>query len=142
MELVFKESTGYTQKAVKVLSLLTILDEFLRTRFIHYLTINIEGFEYKVLEELVGDGRFAKAGVTFCQIDAELHYPDFPKAHSEVRNINSVQFITHFLKNPSPYVPIFNAPYLSFPHQKVTFINIVHPECENAFKISKYFESP
>uniref|UniRef100_A0A914YDL5 Methyltransferase FkbM domain-containing protein n=1 Tax=Panagrolaimus superbus TaxID=310955 RepID=A0A914YDL5_9BILA len=130
----------YTEKEFKVLSLTTVLDEYIHSRFVHYLTIDIEGFEYKILEQLVGNGKFTKekSGIVFCQIDAELHSPEMHNIHSAVKNLNPVEFMLHFLQISSPFIPIFNAPYAHYPHQKVTFINIENPECEAAFGFSLF----
>uniref|UniRef100_A0A914YDK5 Methyltransferase FkbM domain-containing protein n=1 Tax=Panagrolaimus superbus TaxID=310955 RepID=A0A914YDK5_9BILA len=125
---------------MKVVELTKLLDEFVESRFIHYLTIDIEGFEYGILRELIGNGQFAKAGIIICQIDAELHNPKFPNAHDSIKQLNPVRFILDFLDTPSPYIPIFNVPYLRHPHQKVSFVNIVNPECRRAFKIESYFD--
>uniref|UniRef100_A0AC35EZC2 Methyltransferase FkbM domain-containing protein n=1 Tax=Panagrolaimus sp. PS1159 TaxID=55785 RepID=A0AC35EZC2_9BILA len=124
---------------MKVLKFTKILDDFIESRFIHYLTIDIEGFEYGILRELIGDGEFAKAGIVICQIDAELHNPKFPNAHPSIKQLNPVRFILDFLDKSSPYIPIFNVPYLKHPHQKVTFVNYVNPECREAFNIESYF---
>uniref|UniRef100_A0A914R4M5 Methyltransferase FkbM domain-containing protein n=1 Tax=Panagrolaimus davidi TaxID=227884 RepID=A0A914R4M5_9BILA len=130
----------YISKTMKVVEFTKLLDEFVGSRFIHYLTIDIEGFEYGILRELINNGQFAKAGITICQIDAELHNPKFSNAHESIKKLNPVQFILDFLDNPSPYIPIFNVPYLKHPHQKVTFVNIVDAECLEAFNTESYFD--
>uniref|UniRef100_A0A914PMX8 Methyltransferase FkbM domain-containing protein n=1 Tax=Panagrolaimus davidi TaxID=227884 RepID=A0A914PMX8_9BILA len=130
---------SYTKKVMKVVSLTNLLDDLVKTRFVHYLTIDIEGFEYIILRELVGNGKFAHSDIVFCQIDAELHHPKFPKAHSSIKKLNAVQFMLDFLQISSPYIPIFNVPYLRHPHQKVTFVNVVDPRCKRVFKPQSYF---
>uniref|UniRef100_A0A914QP01 Methyltransferase FkbM domain-containing protein n=1 Tax=Panagrolaimus davidi TaxID=227884 RepID=A0A914QP01_9BILA len=137
-----KVNGTYIEQNFKVLSLTTVLDKYIHSRFVHYLTIDIEGFEYKILEQLVGSGNLTeeKTGIVFCQIDAELHNPQMHNAHSAVRNIlNPVEFMLNFLQDSSPFIPIFNAPYTHHPHQKVTFINIENPECEAAFGFTSFF---
>uniref|UniRef100_A0AC34GCZ4 Methyltransferase FkbM domain-containing protein n=1 Tax=Panagrolaimus sp. ES5 TaxID=591445 RepID=A0AC34GCZ4_9BILA len=129
----------WVHRKSKVVSLPNLLDEYLHTRFVHYLTIDIEGFEYRILEALVSsNGKFVNEGITFCQIDAELHNIQMSTVHSAVKDLNPVQFILDFLHDSSPYIPIFNVPYIA--HQKVTFINIKDQDCENAFKFSKYLQ--
>uniref|UniRef100_A0A914YB21 Uncharacterized protein n=1 Tax=Panagrolaimus superbus TaxID=310955 RepID=A0A914YB21_9BILA len=78
--------------------------------------------------------------VTFCQIDAELHNSKAPTSNSIIKELNPVQFILNFVNEKSPYIPIFNVPYLSHPHQKITFINVQNEECEKAFKFNEYFK--
>ena len=123
-----------------MLSLTSILDAFVHSRFLHYLTIDLEGFEYGILEDLVGDGKLAHDNITICQIDAELHNAISSFAHPKIKDLNRVQFILNFLQDGSPYLPIFNVPYKAHPHQKVTFINIHDKECEKAFGFSAYFK--
>lgn len=115
------------------------MDNFVHSRFLHYLTIDIEGYEYIILESLIGTGKFAKENITFCQIDAELHNPKMDTLNPAAKGINSVDWVMEFIRKPSPYVPIFNVPYVYWPHQKITFINVQEPECEKAFQFTRYF---
>uniref|UniRef100_A0AC34F6Y5 Methyltransferase FkbM domain-containing protein n=1 Tax=Panagrolaimus sp. ES5 TaxID=591445 RepID=A0AC34F6Y5_9BILA len=131
---------SYVHKSTKVITLTKFMDEFMHSRFLHYLTIDIEGLEYLILQELVNNGKFAQDNITICQIDAELHNPKFPNAPEAIKNINPVKFILEFLNPLSPYIPIFNMPYLRHPHQKITFVNIVNPRCKRDFKPEAYFE--
>ena len=62
-------------------------------------------------------------------------------AHFSIKNLNMVDFISKFLCSTSPYIPIYNKPFTHHPHQKITFINIVDPQCENAFKFNSYFDN-
>uniref|UniRef100_A0A914YGY3 Methyltransferase FkbM domain-containing protein n=1 Tax=Panagrolaimus superbus TaxID=310955 RepID=A0A914YGY3_9BILA len=121
---------------IKVISLPRILDEFVHSRLVHYLSIDIESYEMIVLRELIGNGKFASENIVFCQIDAELHNPKQGGQHPLAENINRVQWILDFLSESSPYIPIFTVSYQ--PANKVTFINIVNSECEKAFKFSSY----
>lgn len=119
------------------MSLPNLLENEIGSKLIHYLSIDTEGYEYIILKELVGTGKFARSGIEFCQIDAELHNPKYHRAHTAVKELNSADFQQHFLQASSPYLPVYKIIYR--PHQKITYINIENPECEKAFKFSKYF---
>uniref|UniRef100_A0AC34G4X6 Methyltransferase FkbM domain-containing protein n=1 Tax=Panagrolaimus sp. ES5 TaxID=591445 RepID=A0AC34G4X6_9BILA len=60
---------GKRYKIIKmpVLSMADMLDKFLQTRVIHYLTIDIEGFEFSILQELLQGRILQKQGIVFCQ---------------------------------------------------------------------------
>uniref|UniRef100_A0A914Z6S1 Methyltransferase FkbM domain-containing protein n=1 Tax=Panagrolaimus superbus TaxID=310955 RepID=A0A914Z6S1_9BILA len=118
------------------MSLPRILDEFVGSRLVHYLSIDIESYEMIVMPELIGAGKFANENITFCQIDAELHNPKQGGQHPDAEKINRVQWILDFISESSQYLPIFTVFYQ--PTHKVTFVNFANPECEKAFKISSY----
>ncbi len=44
------------------------MDKFLHSRLVHFATLDIEGAEYGILEELKYGGVFDRAGVVFCQV--------------------------------------------------------------------------
>uniref|UniRef100_A0A914E1V9 Methyltransferase FkbM domain-containing protein n=1 Tax=Acrobeloides nanus TaxID=290746 RepID=A0A914E1V9_9BILA len=127
------DTNSYVTKNVSVIPLEKLLDRFLHTRTVHYMTIDIEGFEYSILNELLPGKAFAKQNVTFCQIDAELH-SDIINDKNVVVNLQ--QFLKKFTDYPSPYLPIFTTPFLA--HEKVTFINVESEECEKAFNFKKF----
>lgn len=128
--LTVREGIHYYEKNVTVLRLTDILDKYLGKRIVHYLTIDIEGFEYSILKEILTGRILANEGIVFCQIDAELHEnrldADEPLQH----------FLHLFNMDKSNYLPIFHTPFLQ--HQKITFINIDHHECQSAFNLSPY----
>jgi hypothetical protein len=125
-------------KDFKIISLPKVLDEFVHSRLVHYLSIDIESYEMIILQELIGTGKFANGNITFCQIDAELHNPKQGGQHELAANINRIKWIIDFLDDSSPYIPIFTVSYL--PAHKVTFVNVENSECEKAFKIKSYLE--
>ena len=49
-----------------------ILDKFVGSRIVHYMTIDIEGFEYPILEGLMRGKLLAEQGIVFCQVSAVL----------------------------------------------------------------------
>lgn len=93
------------------------------------MTIDIEGFEYVILESLINGQKLASQGIVFCQIDAELH-------HQKGKITHLKKFLEKYDSDESDYVPIFSQPFLS--HQKVTFLNFRDPECEKAFDVGMY----
>uniref|UniRef100_A0AC34GPD1 Methyltransferase FkbM domain-containing protein n=1 Tax=Panagrolaimus sp. ES5 TaxID=591445 RepID=A0AC34GPD1_9BILA len=127
-------------KKVKIISFLRVLDEFVHSRLIHYLSIDIESYEMVILRELIGNGKFVNENITFCQIDVELHDPKSEGQHPATVDINRVQWMLDFIAEPSPYMPIFTVSYIR--HHKVTFVNVKNSECEKAFKIRSYFNKP
>uniref|UniRef100_A0A914PPU6 Methyltransferase FkbM domain-containing protein n=1 Tax=Panagrolaimus davidi TaxID=227884 RepID=A0A914PPU6_9BILA len=62
IELSVFENKKYTVVKRKVISLTNLLDNYPHSRTLHYLTIDIEGYEHIILAELVGSGKFAKDG--------------------------------------------------------------------------------
>lgn len=128
----------YAPRTARIISLLELMDKEIGSRLIHYLSIDTEGYEYIILNSLVGNGTFAKSGIEFCQIDAELHNPSYKYTHVDVKKLNSTEFQLNFLQESSPYLPVFRLPYGV--QQKITFINVANPECEKAFNFSKYFK--
>ena len=49
-----------------------ILDKYVGTRLVHYMTIDIEGFEYGILEELLRGKILAEQGIAFCQVRIQI----------------------------------------------------------------------
>lgn len=66
--LTIRKNTSYKHEKVKVLALSDLLDKFVKTRFIQYMTIDIEGFEFGILEELLTGKELHKQGIVFCQV--------------------------------------------------------------------------
>uniref|UniRef100_A0AC34FRE5 Methyltransferase FkbM domain-containing protein n=1 Tax=Panagrolaimus sp. ES5 TaxID=591445 RepID=A0AC34FRE5_9BILA len=124
--LTLRSNDNYVEKIVEVLAFSDLLDNFVKSRLIHYMTIDIEGAEFDILEEILPFKILYNQNIAFCQIDAELH-------SNEIR----IREILHkFNSNQSPYMPIVSKPFLN--HQKVTWINIENEECKEAFNISKW----
>jgi hypothetical protein len=53
--------------------------------------------------------------------------------------VNATTFLRHFFHNAYAYLPAFAGPY-GDGAIKMTIINIKNPDCELAFRFSKYFE--
>ncbi|KAE9548165.1 hypothetical protein FO519_008626 [Halicephalobus sp. NKZ332] len=128
-KLTVREGKNYYKKEVQVLAMSNLLDKYLGTRKVQYMTIDIEGFEYFILEALIGGQKLAEEGVVFCQIDAELH-------HQTGKDTHLKEFLKKFDSDESDYLPIFTSPFLG--HQKVTFLNFKDPECAKAFNTQPF----
>uniref|UniRef100_A0AC35FYS5 Methyltransferase FkbM domain-containing protein n=1 Tax=Panagrolaimus sp. PS1159 TaxID=55785 RepID=A0AC35FYS5_9BILA len=120
-------------EGIKIISLPRLLDEFVHSRLIHYLSIDIESYEMIILPEILINGKFGNENITFCQIDIELHDPKKGIPLPEATNLNRAKWVLDFIAESSPYLPIFTVSYT--PAHKVTFVNIENHECEKAFKI-------
>ncbi|VDM37728.1 unnamed protein product [Toxocara canis] len=108
-----------------------VLDKYVGSRFIHFTTMDIEGFEYRILDQME-EGRYIhNQSVTFCQLDVELHDNVMQKLNS-LKNFN--QYFRSFLMHSS-YVPIVSTRFLT--HQKVTLINSQNQECEALFNFEQ-----
>ncbi|KAE9551070.1 hypothetical protein FO519_005707 [Halicephalobus sp. NKZ332] len=109
--LTVREGVQYNKKDIKVLSMVDVLDRFIGQRIVHYMTIDIEGFEYSILEQLLEGKLLSRQGIVFCQIDAELHdsRADKPDPIEE--------FLNKYNSPTSHYIPIFTSKFLK--HQKV-----------------------
>ncbi len=44
------------------------MDEYIHSRLVHFATLDVEGAEYGILNELKYGGIFDEAGVIFCQV--------------------------------------------------------------------------
>uniref|UniRef100_A0A914ZB09 Methyltransferase FkbM domain-containing protein n=1 Tax=Panagrolaimus superbus TaxID=310955 RepID=A0A914ZB09_9BILA len=69
-ELILRTKTNYKQTKVEVLALPYLLDKFVQARQIHYMTIDIEGFEFGILEALLPQNKLYKENIVFCQVIA------------------------------------------------------------------------
>ncbi|KAE9547362.1 hypothetical protein FO519_009424 [Halicephalobus sp. NKZ332] len=111
-----------------------ILDEYVGQRLVHFVTIDLEGFEYSILEELMTNGgKLSRQGIVFCQIDAELHYFNEEHAAALRRLMKTVS------KYDSDYIPVDHSWYMGI-HHKITFVNFGNRECRRAFDIRKLFD--
>uniref|UniRef100_A0A914WYL2 Methyltransferase FkbM domain-containing protein n=1 Tax=Plectus sambesii TaxID=2011161 RepID=A0A914WYL2_9BILA len=131
-----RQGTGYNNIKVRITPLLDVLDLRIGSRLIHFATLDIEGYEYAILNALKFGKKFDKAGVSFCQIDVELHsYANQAQAMGTGFNFN--EFWLDFLAN-SPYIPI-KSDVTYFDHRKVTLINVADSVCRTLFRFDRYF---
>uniref|UniRef100_A0A914PDT5 Methyltransferase FkbM domain-containing protein n=1 Tax=Panagrolaimus davidi TaxID=227884 RepID=A0A914PDT5_9BILA len=62
-----REGKKYKIIQMPVIALSDLLDKFLQTRIIHFMTIDIEGFEFNILQELLQNRILHNKGIVFCQ---------------------------------------------------------------------------
>ena len=124
----------YYDKNVTIYPLSELLDKYLGQRLVHFITIDLEGFEYSILEELFdNNGKLSKQGIVFCQIDAELHQLRDEHGPAIKRLIEKVSH------PESDYLPVNHRWYMKI-HHKITFINFGNRECRRAFDYQKLFD--
>lgn len=129
-------SGGYSNVNVRLAPLVEVVDKFIKSRLIHFVTIDIEGFEYAILNALIEGNAFQRAGVRFCQIDVELHsLPNQLQAMGA--KFQFYDFWRRFLSN-SYYAPVKTTTTI-FLHHKVTLINTNDHECRRVFDFDRYF---
>uniref|UniRef100_A0AC35EYI7 Methyltransferase FkbM domain-containing protein n=1 Tax=Panagrolaimus sp. PS1159 TaxID=55785 RepID=A0AC35EYI7_9BILA len=58
----------YHNETIKVFAFSELLDNFVKSRLVHYMTIDIEGFEFGILEALLPSKKLYKEGITLCQV--------------------------------------------------------------------------
>ena len=118
-------------KTVPILPLRELLDAYVGNRLIHYMNIDMYGFEYSIMNQLLPGKKLPKQDITFCQVDSKLY---------NVR-LDSSQPIKEFIQQcvvpGSNYLPIYYAEFIDLYH-KITFINIDNDECQEIFNTTKY----
>ena len=129
--LTVREEKKYFSKNVTVLPFYELLDNYVGQRLVHYMTIDIEGFEYSILNEILLGRKLASQGIAFCQIDAELHNVRLD-SNQPIRD-----FVQQFLSPESNYLPVYYSLFLGR-HHKITFINVNRKECKQMFDMTKY----
>ena len=129
--LTVREEKKYFSKNVTVLPFYELLDSYVGQRLVHYMTIDIEGFEYSILNEILPGRKLASQEISFCQIDAELHNVRLDS------NQSTRDFVQQFLSPESNYLPVYYSLFLGM-HHKITFININREECRQMFDMTKY----
>uniref|UniRef100_A0A914XJU9 Methyltransferase FkbM domain-containing protein n=1 Tax=Plectus sambesii TaxID=2011161 RepID=A0A914XJU9_9BILA len=132
-----RQNTGmrYKNKQVPVTPMHQVLDEYIGSRLVHFATLDIEGFEYKILDSLKHGKPIESTGVRFCQIDVELHSDGY-----QLQNMGPDFKFPHYWRKllaNSSYIPIKAGKFLT--HRKVTLINVDDPVCLRLFKFEQYF---
>ena len=112
-------------------SFVALLDISVGQRLIHYVTIDLEGFEYSILRELLPGGVLDEQGVTFCQINVKFHNSKLDD-NEIIKN-----FIEQFNAPNSNYFSIHYSLILEKDH-KVTFVNVKNENCQEAFDVIRY----
>uniref|UniRef100_A0A914W7N9 Methyltransferase FkbM domain-containing protein n=1 Tax=Plectus sambesii TaxID=2011161 RepID=A0A914W7N9_9BILA len=130
------KKNGYVDVLVPVTPLHQVLDEFIGSRLIHFSTLDIEGFEYSILESLKYGKPIESMGVRFCQIDAELHSLEHQAKRHIGNNFDFQKYWNEFLNN-SPYIPVKASDFLA--HRKITLINVDDVVCQRSFNFQQFF---
>uniref|UniRef100_A0A1I7XX51 Methyltransf_21 domain-containing protein n=1 Tax=Steinernema glaseri TaxID=37863 RepID=A0A1I7XX51_9BILA len=123
----------YETAMLKIEPLSKLLDTYAKSRFIHYASLDIEGFEYTLLRSMQKGGTIHRENVVICQMDVELH------SHHGGSLVSSNFDLSDFLKEfflRSPYTPVLFSHFLS--HVKMTAIRTDVPECREAFDWDRY----
>jgi len=132
-----RENGGYVNREVAIEPLHETLDRHLHSRLVHFATLDIEGGEYGILQQLKYDAIFERNGVVFCQLDVELHFGHAVTSHVLSRDFNFSAFYLDLLLN-SPYVPVKAVDF--YAHRKLTLIHEKHEECERIFQWRRFFD--
>jgi hypothetical protein len=130
-----RKGTGYKNVIVPITPMHELLDEHVGSRLIHFSTLDIEGFEYPILDALKYGKPIESTGVRFCQIDVELHAEENQLQHMGA-DFHFTKYWREFLAN-SPYLPVKSDKFLA--HRKVTLINVEDLTCRRSFEFEKYF---
>uniref|UniRef100_A0A0M3HPU1 DUF3800 domain-containing protein n=1 Tax=Ascaris lumbricoides TaxID=6252 RepID=A0A0M3HPU1_ASCLU len=114
--------TTQTEKAQKEFMqsniTLQLIQNYLKTNKIAFVSVNMNGYEYAILEELVDPIKNNNEEIVFCQIDVILSNPDIEQLFTD-EYFNFDAFIKKLIE--SHYVPIHAAAYLE--HKKVLFVH-------------------
>lgn len=124
----------YEMRTVKAMSLGEFLKEKIRKKVIHFVSMDAEGSEYRLLPYLSSGGNFYSAFdsqnemVTICQMMIELHGPlkDY-----EITTQKFEKMFLGFIAS-SPYVPL--RAYSPGNHHRMLVFNAMDPECSRIFK--------
>uniref|UniRef100_A0A914W3X3 Methyltransferase FkbM domain-containing protein n=1 Tax=Plectus sambesii TaxID=2011161 RepID=A0A914W3X3_9BILA len=130
-----RKGTGYKNVIVPITPMFQVLDDHVGSRLVHFATLDIEGFEYPILDALKHGKPIESTGVRFCQIDVELHAEENQLQHMGA-NFTFTDYWRSFLAN-SPYLPLKSVKFLT--HRKVTLVNMDDLICRRLFQFDKYF---
>uniref|UniRef100_A0A914CF20 Methyltransferase FkbM domain-containing protein n=1 Tax=Acrobeloides nanus TaxID=290746 RepID=A0A914CF20_9BILA len=119
-----KDGMKFIKKELRIRPLHKLLDEYVKSRIIHFAIFDIEGMENLLLDELVYGGKLYMEKIVFCQIDWELHFDDQYKKIG--LKPNKIGTIINLINN-SQYLPIIVSPTYNYHH--LTLLNIKDPVC-------------
>uniref|UniRef100_A0A914EB75 Methyltransferase FkbM domain-containing protein n=1 Tax=Acrobeloides nanus TaxID=290746 RepID=A0A914EB75_9BILA len=125
-----------TQK-LEIVAMHKLLDKYIGSRNIHFASFDIEGMEKKLIDGLMYNANITKNGITFCQIDWEIH-PDLMYKWIEIKP-NRIETVINLIKN-SPYLPILISPVNDyFDYHHVTLLHVENPNCISPFRLNVMF---
>uniref|UniRef100_A0A914VKT7 Methyltransferase FkbM domain-containing protein n=1 Tax=Plectus sambesii TaxID=2011161 RepID=A0A914VKT7_9BILA len=130
-----RKGNSYKNVNVPITPMFQLLDDNVGSRLIHFATLDIEGFEYPIIDALKYGKPIESTGVRFCQIDIELHAENHQLQHMG-DDFDFANYWRSFLAN-SAYLPLKSVKFLS--HRKVTLVNVEDFVCRRLFQFDKYF---
>jgi len=124
--------------AVEVEPLVMVLEKYVKYKFFHFVTMDIQGGEYQFLEELKYGGLFDVAGVVFCQLEVKFY---FDELISQIvgSSFNMAEFWLGILQQ-SPYVPI-RATAVGKNYRRITLLHSKHKTCSRLFNYQDVFDT-
>lgn len=123
---IFNATIGFYDKNTTVHSIKAVVNKYLPSNYIDFLTLDIEGAEYRVLPDLEKKEWLLQGDIIICQMDVELHLPTFHQVLAPL-NENFTHFWRKFITS-SPFMPIRATSVFNL-HNKVTFLNYASPWC-------------
>lgn len=125
------QSGKYEVKTVNTIPLGTFLHDYVKQPVIHYMSIDVEGSEYRLMPYLTKDGKFQSHSLNtvICQITLELH------GYLERRGLSDSDFekiLIHFISR-SPYVPL--SAFKPGNHHRMYLYNVEAEECKGLFNL-------
>nr|CDJ88361.1 Protein of unknown function DUF13 domain containing protein [Haemonchus contortus] len=118
------DTRSYRIREVNHVDIATFLGRFIRKQYIDNLMIDIEWEEYDVLPFLVKSGDLENSDVVLCQINVEIHHPDYEQ---------KVLFFEFFLEllDDRRYIPLVADTMLG--HIRLYLLNYEHQECRRRY---------
>ncbi|XGW26919.1 hypothetical protein V3C99_007472 [Haemonchus contortus] len=118
------DTHSYRIREVNHVDIATFLGRFIRKQYIDQLMIDIEWEEYDVLPFLVKSGDLENSDVVLCQINVEIHHPDYEQ---------KVLFFEFFLEllDDRRYIPLVADTMLG--HIRLYLLNYEHHECRRRY---------
>lgn len=121
------ENSIYTDKIIHHIGFVEFIKESIGISFVDFLFLDAEGAEYQIMPLLSAGGPVDSAGISICQIAAEMHGPVINYG------INMSQWdeiIRNFLFK-SDFLPLWSDTIMG--HYRTYFINYRNPICVRKF---------
>ena len=132
--LTVREGTAYISKTLHIRALPSLMDEYIHSRWVPYGTIDIEGFEYGILDAFREGQPLYEANTRICVLDAELH-----KLDGTPKGEDFAKFALQFFRE-SDFLPIHANDFLD-KHRKATFLDTGDPDCRRFFPAGNFLTS-
>lgn len=126
MAIVLRNST-YKKENVAHVGLVDFLTKFVKITTVDLMILDVEGTEYEILPLLSQGGQLDAAGISLCQISAELHGP----IDQYGLNMSSWETLVRNFLLKSDFIPLWTPePYN---HHRMFLINWKNPICITKF---------